>query len=292
MIDYSKKRQQRASENDLDVKQLAVAELMAWGWDPVDAMLVVGVLKNKEESLTAQHAALTYTSDDAFSNLYKKRVAQLKNGSVLDEYQKIHPTPGSSASKAGRPRKDGIARKKWQGDEPTAVPDEEILAAMWETITRLAPSDPKRVDLLDKYDKLKRRQGAGEDDTTIHFYLPRPECDTCPFRGNAIITEPEPEAPTPKTEQEKEEEAFREIYPDGDVRTTKPGRKRIQKEGYSENGKKLGRPSNRTIGARKAAETKTEGGKGSRKGSQGSRVESRTRQGQGRGKGRGKGSRN
>lgn len=256
MIDYSKKRQQRASENDLDVKQLAVAELMAWGWDPVDAMLVVGVLKNKEESLTAQHAALTYTSDDAFSNLYKKRVAQLKNGSVLDEYQKIHPTPGSSASKAGRPRKDGIARKKWQGDEPTAVPDEEILAAMWETITRLAPSDPKRVDLLDKYDKLKRRQGAGEDDTTIHFYLPRPECDTCPFRGNAIITEPEPEAPTPKTEQEKEEEAFREIYPDGDVRTTKPGRKRIQKEGYSENGKKLGRPSNRTIGARKAAETK------------------------------------
>lgn len=222
MIDFTKKRLARAKEEKVDVRQMAVAELMAWGWDATDAMLAVGLVREDDTKLDAQHTAVNYTASDEFDVLLKKRVKQLRNGSVLDEYQKIHPTPGSTGANKGRPRNDGTTsdRKLWQGPLEEPVPDEEILAAMWSTITKLDPGDPKRVDLLDKYDKLKRRQGAGEDDTTIHFYLPRPECDTCPFRGNHVITEP---PPVPDDEPEE---------------PPKPE----PKPGYFPSGKKIGRP--------------------------------------------------
>lgn len=225
MIDFSKRRQDRAKAEKVDVQQMAVAELMAWGWEAMDAMLVVGMLKPEDDKTEAKHAALTYTSNEAFDKLYKKRGKQLRNGAVLDEYQKLHPTPGSQGDGRGPKRADGTytERKLWQGDV-APVTDEEILASMWETIQKLDPKDPKRVDLLDKYDKLKRRQGVGEDDTTIHFYLPRPECDTCPFRGNHVINEPE-------LEESEEEEEERPYY--------------APKPGYTKNGKKIGRPPKR-----------------------------------------------
>lgn len=228
MIDFSRKRLGRAKDEGFDPRTLAVAELMAWGWDTVDAMLAVGLVAETDTQLTAQHAAVNLNADPAFIKLFRKRTAQLKGGSVLDEYQKIHPTPGTNRANLGRVRSDGSTRREWQGDVPEPVSDEELLAAMWETIGKLEVGDPKRVDLLDKYDKLKRRQGGSEDDTTIHFYLPRPECDTCPFRGNHIITEPE--LPEEKNAQEETEE---------EVETNKP------KPGYSVNGKKLGRPRKR-----------------------------------------------
>lgn len=244
MIDYSKKRKGRAKDENLDPKQMAVAELMAWGWDAQDAMLAVGLLKEEDDKNDAAHAALTYTSNEAVDKLYKKRTKQLRGGSVLDEYQKLHPTPGGQSDGRGLKRHDGtfLERKLWQGDVG-AVADEDILATMWETIARLKPEDPKRVDLLDKYDKLKRRQGIGEDDTTIHFYLPRPECDSCPFRGNRVITEPvKPAVVEQKAEAEEEERPY---Y--------------APKVGYSKNGKKLGRPPKRKYKKRKkAGETQEE----------------------------------
>lgn len=241
MIDFSAKRKGRAKDEKLEPRQLAVAELMAWGWDPTDAMLAVGLVQESDTKLDAQHAAVNFTANEDFDAIYKKRVKQLRNGAVLDEYQKLHPTPGSTGSNRGRPRADGTSseRKLWEGplDEPAT--DEEILSAMWSTITKLKPEDPKRVDLLDKYDKLKRRQGANEEDTTIHFYLPRPECDTCPFRGNHVITEPEkPTAP--------------ESEPPAEDPTDAP------KPGYSKYGKKIGRPPKRRTKKRQKAETPKE----------------------------------
>lgn len=210
MIDFSNKREARAREERLDPRRMAVAELMAWGWDAVDAMLAVGLLHEEDNKLDAQHAAVNLTADQNFDVLYKKRVKQLRNGAVLDEYQKLHPTPGSNYSNRGRPRKepDPDNRKRWQGALEEPVSDREILAAMWSTITKLAPEDPKRVDLLDKYDKLKRRQGVDEDSATIHFYLPRPECDACPFRGNRIITEPTEVEGRLKRESGEDKEEF------------------------------------------------------------------------------------
>lgn len=241
MIDFSAKRKGRAKDEKLEPRQLAVAELMAWGWDPTDAMLAVGLVQESDTKLDAQHAAVNFTANEDFDAIYKKRVKQLRNGAVLDEYQKLHPTPGSTSSNRGRPRADGTSseRKLWEGplDEPAT--DEEILSAMWSTITKLKPEDPKRVDLLDKYDKLKRRQGASEEDTTIHFYLPRPECDTCPFRGNHIITEPEkPADPEPEPPEEEPTDA--------------------PKPGYSKYGKKIGRPPKRRTKKRQKAETPKE----------------------------------
>lgn len=226
MTDFSKKRQDRAKAEKVDIRQMAVAELMAWGWDALDAMLAMGLIREEDTKLDAQHAAVNYTASEDFDALYKKRVKQLRNGCVLDEYQKLHPTPGTDSANRGRKRSDGTTseRKLWQGPVEEPVADEEILAAMWSTITKLEPNDPKRVDLLDKYDKLKRRQGVGEDDTTIHFYLPRPECDTCPFRGGHVITEPEALKKAGIQPEEEEEE------------TPEP------KPGYFPSGKKIGRP--------------------------------------------------
>jgi hypothetical protein len=246
MIDFSAKRKGRAKDEKLEPRQLAVAELMAWGWDPTDAMLAVGLVQESDTKLDAQHAAVNFTANEDFDAIYKKRVKQLRNGAVLDEYQKLHPTPGSTGSNRGRPRADGTSseRKLWEGplDEPAT--DEEILSAMWSTITKLKPEDPKRVDLLDKYDKLKRRQqGNKEDDTTIHFYLPRPECDTCPFRGNHVITEPEKKAETPEPPKPDPEEDEFEPRTCVSAITGKPIY--TPQDGYSKNGKKLGRPRKR-----------------------------------------------
>lgn len=240
-MEYSKKRLSRAKEENVDIKQMAVAELMAWGWDSLDAMLAVGMLNDTDGKAVAQHAALTYTSEQAFASLLKKRKQQLKNGAVLDEYQKLHPTPGSPISNRGAKRADGSTRKVWQGDAPEPIADEEVLAAMWETITKLSPSDPKRVDLLDKYDKLKRRQGGNSDDTTIHFYLPRPECDTCPFRGGHVITDPEipEEKAKPEPQETKEEDTDDLGEFDDSILDDTP------EPGYTKNGKKVGRPPKR-----------------------------------------------
>lgn len=219
MIEFSKKRIARAREEKVDIRQLAIAELMAWGWSAMDAMLAMGLIHEEDNRLDAQHTVVNYTAAEEFVKVYKKRSGQLRNGAVSDDQQKVHPTPGTSGALRGRPKADGTKpdRKEWQGPLEEPVQDEEILAAMWSTITKLKPDDPKRVDLLDKYDKLKSRKGIGVDDTTIHFYLPRPECDTCPFRGEHIITDPD-----------------------------KPAQKEAPKEdpnrGYSVHGKKLGRP--------------------------------------------------
>ena len=236
MIEYSKKRRGRARDENVDPKQMAVAELMAWGWDAQDAMLAVGLIRESDDKAEAAHAALSFSSNADFDKLRKKRVKQLRGGCVLDEYQKLHPTPGGISDGRGAKRADGgssfLQRKLWQGDtEPVA--DDEILAAMWETITQLQPSDPKRVDLLDKYDKLKRRQGAGNDDNTIHFYLPRPECDTCPFRGDHVITEPEETAGAAREEGEEEDE---------DEDEDEKKNYYVQRPGYTKNGKRIGRP--------------------------------------------------
>lgn len=244
MIDFSTKRKSRAKAEKVDVRQLAVAELMAWGWDPVDAMLAVGFVKESDEKVEAAHAAVAFTTSDAITKLVRKRQAQMRGGCVLDEYQKIHPTPGGQSDGRGAKKGSSISatnnptyleRKLWQG-EIAPVGDEEILATMWDTITKLKPEDPKRVDLLDKYDRLKRRQGIGEDDTTIHFYLPRPECDTCPFRGSHVITEPEAAA-VAEPEKQTEEEDAPEDSGKKDYYVPRPG--------YSVNGKKLGRPPKR-----------------------------------------------
>ena len=226
MIEFSKKRIARARDEKVTPQQLAVAELMAWGWDAQDAMLAIGIIKQSDDPIDAQHAAVNFTATEDFTTVYKKRVKQLRNGAVTDDLQKLHPTPGTLGANRGRKREDGGPenRKVWQGDLDAPATDEEILAAMWETITKLEPKDPKRVDLLDKYDKLKRRQGIGEDDTTIHFYLPRPECDSCPFRGNHVITEPEALAKN-GVEAPEEEEPEPEAKP-----------------GYFPSGKKIGRP--------------------------------------------------
>ncbi len=228
MIEFSKKRIARAREEKVDIRQLAIAELMAWGWSASDAMLVIGVIHESDSDIEAKHAAVNYTSTPEFDVIRKKRIKQIRNGSMTDENQKVHPTPGSASSNRGKPRADGTSseRKRWQGEEEEPASDEELLAKMWETITKLDAADPKRVDLLDKYDKLKRRTNVSTEDTTIHFYLPRPECDTCPFRGGNVITEPE-KKPEPKPEPKPE------IDPD----TPKPG--------YSIHGKKLGRPPKR-----------------------------------------------
>lgn len=228
MIEFTKKRQSLAKKEKVDVRQLAIAELMAWGWKASDAMLVMDIIHETDTNIEAQHAAVNYTAAPEFDVLYKKRVKQLRNGAVVDDYQEVHPTPGSASSNRGKPRADGSSseRKLWQGQEEEPATDEELLAKMWETITKLDPADPKRVDLLDKYDKLKRRTNVSTEDTTIHFYLPRPECDTCPFRGGNVITEPE-KKPEPKPEPE----------PKPDPNMPKPG--------YSIHGKKLGRPPKR-----------------------------------------------
>ena len=193
MIEFSKKRIARAREEKVDIRQLAIAELMAWGWSAMDAMLAMGLIHEEDNRLDAQHTVVNYTAAEEFVKVYKKRSGQLRNGAVSDDQQKVHPTPGTSGALRGRPKADGTKpdRKEWQ-------------------------------DLLDKYDKLKSRKGIGVDDTTIHFYLPRPECDTCPFRGEHIITEPD-----------------------------KPAQKEAPKEdpnrGYSIHGKKLGRPKKQPL---------------------------------------------
>ena len=109
MIDYSKKRQGRAKDEKLSPQEMAVAELMAWGWDAVDAMLVVGILKKEEDPTTASHAALTFSSREDIDKLYKKRTLQLRNGSVLDQYQKLHPTPGTPGANRGAKKTEGSA---------------------------------------------------------------------------------------------------------------------------------------------------------------------------------------
>lgn len=227
MNNFSKKRLTKARVESVDIRQMAVAELMAWGWDAEDAMFLVGLIKDTDTTLQVQRTAVAYTSEKNFDALYKKRVKQLRNGSVLDDKKKIHPTPGSPSSNKGRNRVDCTPgeRPHWMGQLEAPASDEEILAAMWETIQKLEPKDPKRVDLLDKYDKLKRRQGVGEDDTTIHFYLPRPECDACPFRGGHVITEPE-ELLKAGIEPPKE--------PEPEPEPPMPG--------YFPSGKKIGRP--------------------------------------------------
>ncbi len=223
MIEFSTKRIARAREEKVDIKQLAIADLMAWGWSASDAMLIMGLIHETDLAIDAKHTIVNYTSTPEFDVIRKKRLKQIRNGAVTDENQKIHPTPGSASSNRGKPRADGSSRdrKLWQGPEEEPATDEELLAKMWETITKLDPADPKRVDLLDKYDKLKRRTNVGTDDTTIHFYLPRPECDTCPFRGKHVTTEPE---------KKPEPEPKKELDPNA------------PKPGYSVHGKKLGRP--------------------------------------------------
>ena len=232
MTDFTKKRLNRAKDEKVDPRQLAVAELMAWGWEAKDALLAVGLVAEKDDAAQVQRAAVTYTASPEFEALYKKRVKQLRNGAVTDEYQKLHPTPGTSGANRGRTKADGTVseRATWQGPVEEPATDEDILARMWETITKLKPEDPKRVDLLDKYDKLKRRQGVGEDDTTIHFYLPRPECDTCPFRGNHVITEPEALAMAGVEKEPEPEPAKPGYFPSGKKIGRPPKRRRKKKE--------------------------------------------------------------
>ena len=276
MIEYSAKRKGRARDEKVDIKQMAVAELMAWGWDTRDAMLVVGLLDENMDRDAALRATITYSSSEALTKLAKKRQSQLRNGAVLDEYQKLHPTPGTPSANRGAKKAEVTedSRKGWE-KSTAPVSDEEILSKMWDTITKLEPNDPKRVDLLDKYDKLKRRQNVGDDDNTIHFYLPRPECDTCPFRGNQIITQPEKVEPVLAEEarmeaerqraleearlKEEEERLEKERANSVDARAPKDWEMDdgtghyVPKPGYSIYGKKIGRPPKRR---RKKAEPK------------------------------------
>lgn len=208
-VNYTNRRLVRARDEKLSPEQLAFAELTAIGWSPIDAAIVLGLVSKDDDEKHATAIALSYAANSGLEKIHKKRIKQFRAGVVSDGLERLHPTPGGRGD--GRGVKPGTIHKQWENISGSAS-DEEVLDKMWETITSLAKDDPKRVDLLDKYDKLKRRQGQkDEEDTTIHFYLPRPECDTCPMRGTHIINDPEIKKDPEPTIEQKVEELFKPV---------------------------------------------------------------------------------
>lgn len=162
-------------------RELALAELMALGWKPLDALVTLGMLPESTDYDRAQVIAESYVTRDCVQEAYSKRVAQLKGGIMIGTDGKIHPSPTSARANIG-------AKKKAEG---AALSDSEILNEMWDTIKSLDKDNPRRAQLLETYYKTKRRQGEkDDDDATIHFYLPRPECEHCPLRDGVLISDP------------------------------------------------------------------------------------------------------
>ena len=208
---YSNKRKAIARQEKLEPRQLAVADLMAWGWKAEDAVMALGLVNEESDEAVQTAAAFSFTANPDVDKLVKKRIKQLRAGAVVDKNQAIHPAPGTPRASLGRKRADGT--RSWEKPpSDTPATDAEVLAKMWETIEALPKDDPKRATLLDTYDKTKRRQGQDDgDNTTIHMYLPMPVCDTCPFRDRRVISDPTVEhvegrpadrkTPTPGTQQ-------------------------------------------------------------------------------------------
>jgi len=190
---YSQRRRTLIRQAKLETpQQMAYADLTALGWIPTDIILVLGLADGELETANSlESKALRFADSQELDKQISKRKKQLKGGIVLGDSQNIHPTPGSRSDGRGRPSKQEKTPKELIEEPP--ADDSEVLHAMWDTIQKLDVKDPQRAKLLEIYDKTKRRQGqTSDDETTIHFYLPRPECDNCPMRGERkpIITEP------------------------------------------------------------------------------------------------------
>lgn len=161
-------------------RELALAELMALGWKPLDALVTLGLVPESTEYDRAQVIAESYSTRDCVQDAYSKRVAQLKGGIMIGTDGKIHPSPTNARANAGRKKAEGAA-----------LSDMEILNEMWDTIKALDKDNPRRAQLLETYYKTKRRQGEkDDDDATIHFYLPKAECDNCPLSKGVVISDP------------------------------------------------------------------------------------------------------
>lgn len=204
---YSQRRRTLIRQAKLQTpQQMAYADLTALGWIPTDIILVLGLADGELENANSlESKALRFADSQELDKQIAKRQKQLKGGIVLGESQNIHPTPGGRSDGRGRPPKQAKTPKELIEEPP--ADDSEVLHAMWDTIQKLDIGDPQRAKLLEIYDKTKRRQGQTTDDeTTIHFYLPRPECDNCPMRGGMkpIITEPA--TPTHKSVADAAEE--------------------------------------------------------------------------------------
>ncbi len=161
-------------------RELALAELMALGWKPLDALITLGLVPESTDYDRAQVIAESYSARECVQEAYSRRVLQLKSGIMIGTDGKIHPAPNTARANLGK--------KKTMG---AALSDMEILNEMWDTIKALDKDNPRRAQLLETYYKTKRRQGEkDDDDATIHFYLPKPECDNCPLSRGALISNP------------------------------------------------------------------------------------------------------
>ena len=177
----SKGRIAIASSLKCTPRELALAELMSLGWKPMDALITLGLLPESTDYDRAQVIGESYATRECVQDAYSKRVAQLKGGIMIGTDGKIHPSPSNASSNKGSKKKDA----------GTALSDSEILDEMWNTIKALDKDNPRRAQLLETYYKTKRRQGEkDDDDATIHFYLPRPECEHCPLREGVLISDP------------------------------------------------------------------------------------------------------
>ena len=180
--DISKTRLNIANKEKCTPRELAFAELLALGWKPLDAAITLGVVTSGVDYDKALLTAETFASREQVVSARSKRVKQIKLGSYADANGRFHPTPNRGALP---PKAEDVQQTT------AALTDAEILDEMWNTIQALDRDNPKRAQLLETYYKTKRRQGEKDgEDTTIHFYLPRPECDTCPFKGGNVITMP------------------------------------------------------------------------------------------------------
>lgn len=212
-VEISTLRKGIAKKDQLTPKDLAFAILIAFGWSPADAYIVLELGPTDiTEDLLRQKAA-TKALEANVEKVAKRTAMQIERGATIDAKGHIHITPLKTPGKGRQSKEHNVP-----------ISDAEMRQQTWATIQALPVDDPQRAKLIDLLDKMQRRMGqtSGED-TTVHIYLPRPVCDGCPFVGTTIVNDP--------VAQPEQEEA-----PEGYNMNGKP-----YKTTLSVNGKKLGR---------------------------------------------------
>lgn len=162
-IDFSKQINNSFKKEGLDdVSTVAMADLMAIGWSPLDAFIVSFRPSMAIHKGFAEAKIKAITDNPAFKAYLNKRARQLSN--IFSKPKK------TSSSKDGDDEYEGLSR-------------EDVLKRL-EAMEASLPLDEvkTRTDVLMKIADLKRfKDNAHEDNnTTKHYYLPK-KCFSCEY---------------------------------------------------------------------------------------------------------------
>lgn len=163
-IDFTKRIKNSFKREGLDdVSTIAMADLMAIGWNPLDAFIVAFRPSMAIHKGFAEAKIKAITDNAAFKSYVNKRSRQLSN---------IFGNAKKSSS-----------NKSLDDDEYEGLSREDVLKRL-ESMEASLPSDEVklRTDVLMKIADLKRfKDNAHEDNnTTKHYYLPK-KCFSCEY---------------------------------------------------------------------------------------------------------------